>query len=157
MDLTSNKEQPHKLVPAELKCILKLIATGLLYLHKDKNIVHRDIKPPNILIYDRNGKHGDGIVKITDFNHSIELEKLKQCGYKGNYGTPWFKSPELLMELPYDYCVDVWALGCVFDYMLTGNFLFKFECPSRMDENRKRRIHLEVIFEKLGIPTNDVW
>ena len=61
------------------------------------------------------------------------------------------------MELPYDYCVDVLALGCVFDYMLTGNFLFKFECPSRMDENRKRRIHLEVIFEKLGIPKNDSW
>lgn len=77
MDLTINKETPHRLEASEIKCILKLIANGLLYLHQEKNIVHRDIKPPNILLYERNGKHGDGIVKITDFNHAIELEKLK--------------------------------------------------------------------------------
>jgi len=82
--------------------------------------VHRDIKAPNILWYE------NGDIKITDFNHAIELSRLADTKYKGNCGTSWFKAPELLFDMPYDYSVDIWALGCIFEYLLTGDFIFRF-------------------------------
>lgn len=103
---------------------MKQIAEGLKYLHIDKKIVHRDIKPPNILWYQT------GKIKITDFNHAVELFSLKNS--KTNCGTPWFKAPELLFEMAYDYSIDIWALGCVFEFLLTGNYIFKF--PDRKEK-----------------------
>ena len=97
--------------------------------------MHRDIKPPNILWYD------GGVIKITDFNHAIELDKLVECKWKGNCGTPWFKAPELLLDMQYSCGIDVWALGCVFEYLLTGDFIFKFNI-TRNEENFKKKQNL---------------
>lgn len=83
-----------KLKHSEIKCVLKQIAEGLKYLH-ERRILHRDIKPPNILWYDK------GMVKITDFNHAIEMDKLIENKYKGICGTPWFKAPEILLDMQY--------------------------------------------------------
>ena len=69
------------------------------------------------------------MIKITDFNHAIELDKLIEYKWKGPCGTPWFKAPELLMEMSYDYGIDIWGLGCVFEYMLTGDGSFIFQFP----------------------------
>lgn len=102
-----------------------------------------------------------GVIKITDFNHAIELDKLVELKWKGNIGTPWFKAPELLLDMPYSYGVDVWALGCVFEYMLTGDFIFRFETRShaipRQDENTKRKKHLVAIFNQLDKPNEQIW
>lgn len=84
-------------------------------------IVHRDIKPPNILWFE------GGRIKITDFNHAIELEKLVESNWRGNCGTPWFKAPELLLDMPYSCPIDIWSLGCVLEHLLTGDFIFRFE------------------------------
>lgn len=96
------------------------------------------------------------MIKITDFNHVIENEKLIECNWKGNCGTPWFKAPELLLELPYDYGVDIWGLGCIFNYLLTGKFIFNFN-THKLDEKTKNRINLKVIFERLGLPNSQDW
>ena len=96
-----------------------------MYLHEEKHILHRDIKPPNILWYET------GEIKITDFNHAIELPKCFESKQRGTCGTPWFKAPELIFEMPYSKPVDIWALGCVLEYMLTGSFIFKFDLPSK--------------------------
>lgn len=122
-------------------------------MHTTKNLIHRDVKPPNVLWY-----HG-GIIKLTDFNHAIELDRLVENKWKGNCGTPWFKAPELLMDMQYSYPIDIWSLGCVFEYLLTGECIFRFDVPKneKHNENYKRRCNLEAIFGVLGKPTNKVW
>ena len=42
-----------------------------------------------------------GMIKITDFNHATEIEKLIENNWKGNVGTPFFKAPELLLDMQY--------------------------------------------------------
>ena len=118
--------------PRQIKCVLKQIAQGLLYLHEEKKILHRDIKPANILWYE------GGIIKITDFNHAIEVDKLKECKWKGNCGTYWFKAPEFLLDLRYSEGIDVWALGCIFEFLLTGDFIFQFKI-TKHEETYKRK------------------
>lgn len=86
------------------------ISLGLQYLHS-KKILHRDIKSNNIfLTKDLNAKIGDlGIAKIlynTSHAHTF-------------IGTPYYLSPELCKDLPYDEKSDVWALGCVLYEMIS--------------------------------------
>lgn len=81
------------------------ICLGLEYLHS-KKILHRDIKTLNIFLYDnKNIRIGDlGIARVlsstTTFAHTV-------------IGTPYYLSPELCEEKPYNVKSDVWALGCV--------------------------------------------
>ncbi|MCQ2818018.1 MAG: serine/threonine-protein kinase Nek [archaeon] len=80
------------------------ICLGLYHLHS-KNILHRDIKSKNIFLNKNNdAKIGDlGIAK-----------KLIDTSYAHTFiGTPYYLSPELCKDLPYDEKSDVWALGCI--------------------------------------------
>jgi len=75
------------------------------YLHNN-NIIHRDIKTLNIFITkDNHIKLGDlGVSKIVSSAASLQGTRV---------GTPLYLSPELVKQLPYDFKVDIWALGCV--------------------------------------------
>lgn len=91
---------------------LDQIIDGLNYIHS-LGIIHRDIKPENILVK-------NGIPKISDFGFAI----------KANYistkilGTLYYISPEIYSNKYYNYKTDIWALGCTFYYVITGNTLF---------------------------------
>ena len=76
----------------------------------ENNIIHRDIKALNVfLTKDRKVKLGDlGVSKI--FNSDTAMQGTR-------VGTPLYLSPELVQHQPYDFKVDVWALGCVIFYM----------------------------------------
>ena len=39
------------------------------------------------------------------------------------------KAPELLMEMSYDCCIEIWGIGCVFEYLLSGDGTFIFQFP----------------------------
>jgi protein kinase len=120
-DLGDLGMQNVRLDASQIKYVLREIAQGLKYLHEDKKILHRDIKPANILVYQ------DGSIKIADFNHSIDFKKLVDSKWKGQIGTDWFRPPELILEYPYFKQFDVWSLGCIFEYLLTGEYGFRFK------------------------------
>lgn len=42
-------------------------------------------------------------------------------------GTPWFRPPELILGQPYLKELDVWSLGCIFEYLLTGKYAFSHD------------------------------
>jgi serine/threonine protein kinase len=87
---------------------------GLEYLHK-KNVIHRDLKPENLLL-DKTGN-----IKLCDFGWSIADggDRKTMCG------TPEYMAPEIVQKKPYDYKVDIWAIGILLYEMLHGYAPFK--------------------------------
>jgi serine/threonine protein kinase len=78
-------------------------------------------------------------------------------GWNTIIGTPWFKAPENLLDMEYSGGIDVWALGCVFEFMLTGSFIFNFKTNNKVKENENKKMNLKAIFDKLGIPDQQQW
>lgn len=83
-------------------------------------VMHRDIKPGNILFH-------DGVTKIADFGFAkfIEMERKNQKAQHTTLGTPFYMSPEILMERAYSAKCDIWSMGIVFYEMLTGRVPFE--------------------------------
>jgi NIMA (never in mitosis gene a)-related kinase 1/4/5 len=76
---------------------------SLKYLH-EKGICHRDIKAANTFIAE------DGSIKVGDMNVSKTLNK---GNLKTQIGTPYYMSPEIWHNRPYDFSSDIWSLGCL--------------------------------------------
>uniref|UniRef100_A0A3B5LEQ6 non-specific serine/threonine protein kinase n=1 Tax=Xiphophorus couchianus TaxID=32473 RepID=A0A3B5LEQ6_9TELE len=97
------------LIVREIACQL---VSALYYLHSHR-ILHRDMKPQNILL----GKSGE--VKLCDFGfaRAMSVSTLVLTSIKG---TPLYMSPEIVEEKPYDHTADLWALGCILYELHTG-------------------------------------
>ncbi|NXS88324.1 STK36 kinase, partial [Erpornis zantholeuca] len=96
----------------QVQAIAAQLISALYYLHSHR-ILHRDMKPQNILL----GK--DGVVKLCDFGfaramsiHTMVLTSIK--------GTPLYMSPELVEERPYDHTADLWSVGCILYELFVG-------------------------------------
>jgi NIMA (never in mitosis gene a)-related kinase len=90
---------------------------GLKALH-DLKILHRDLKSANIFLF------SDGTAKIGDLN--VSKVAKKGIGYTQT-GTPYYASPEVWEDKPYDSKSDVWSLACVTYEMLTLHPPFRAE------------------------------
>src|SRR6185295_18062495 len=90
------------------------VAQGLRALHHE-GIIHRDVKPSNILI----GR--DGSVKITDFGIARDVFELQRLTATGDLlGTLGFAAPEQLNQSEVDSRADLYSLGVTLHYMLSG-------------------------------------
>jgi serine/threonine protein kinase len=115
------KKSPTK--PAVAKSVLFQLQFALDYLHK-RSIAHCDIKPSNLLLVLPTAPDFPGIVKLIDFGLSRIIETT---GSLRNYDvvTVWYRAPELLLsDSQDDQKVDVWAVGCIFAELLSGQILF---------------------------------
>lgn len=106
-------------VPEEvLAPVTKFVLKGLDYLHTSRHLLHRDLKPGNLLFAN------DGRVKITDFGVSQELESTK--GDAGSFvGTVTYMAPERLQGEKYQYGVDIWALGISLVELVMGEHPYR--------------------------------
>jgi len=93
--------------------VIQQTAMGLATAH-DRGVVHRDIKPGNLMITSR------GSVKIADFGIALSNHDLSKPGYL---------SPEVCLGKPVDQRSDIFSLGIVMFEMLTGRMPFTDESP----------------------------
>jgi len=107
--------------------IIEKIALGLEYAHK-KGIIHRDIKPDNILF------DGEGNPYISDFGVAKLLEAASSQTGSGVIGTPDYASPEQATgeNDKVDHRSDVYGLGVLAYQMLTGEKPFTADTPMKM-------------------------
>ena len=106
------------------------IMEALHYLHENMKIIHRDIKPGNILVK-------DGIIKLCDMGEAKIKEKswLKLSAIDG-FGTRIFQSPEVMNGRKYNEKNDIWAAGIIFHMMLSqGKYPFWSRKEAEIVEN----------------------
>ena len=125
-------------VPAErVVRILRQVCASLVDAHVN-GLVHRDIKPANVVIT-RAGTTFD-FVKVLDFG-LVKLEPTRRGGEDAlkltaddsTSGTPAFMAPEVVLgDAPTDHRVDLYALGCVAYWLLTGKLVFEGDNPMQV-------------------------
>lgn len=137
------------LKPEHVKCIMHQILTGLKFMH-DNKIMHRDLKPGNLLISNQ------GVIKYSDFGLARHFDKEElqnkdtdSAQLTRNVCTRYYRPPEVLYgSYNYDFNLDIWSAGCIMGELALGNFLFKGE--NEIDQLTK-------IFSILGNAVEDTW
>jgi serine/threonine-protein kinase len=109
--------------PAEVLRIGILTARGLEAAHA-RGLVHRDVKPANILL-----ESGTGRVKLTDFGLAQSREDVRLTQSGAVAGTPMYMSPEQARGEKVDHRSDLFSLGSVLYLLCTGRPPFPGEAP----------------------------
>jgi serine/threonine protein kinase len=139
--------------------VMKQVLAGLEYAH-NQGIVHRDVKPENILIHERaarEGYHVDGLVKVTDFGLGRAATKtavgsilysasLNDAGGHEIAGTLDYMAPEQRGGGDIDKRVDLYACGVVLYELLTGERPAGTDLPSDVNPNVPR--WLDEVFKR---------
>src|SRR6266545_410122 len=120
----------------ELPLVSKLlngVANALQYAH-ESGVIHRDVKPGNILLSSRSHQIAPGETLpldfepvLTDFGLVRFLNSSRQTTIGQSFGTPAYMSPEQAMGLPTDGRTDIYSLGVVLYEMLNGDVPFEGE------------------------------
>jgi NIMA (never in mitosis gene a)-related kinase len=92
------------------------MALAIKHIH-DRKILHRDLKTQNIFMTQNNQ------IKIGDFGISRVLQHTYDCAQTA-IGTPYYLSPEICQEKPYNQKSDIWSLGCILYEMVTLRHAF---------------------------------
>ena len=116
--LIKNIKQQKRIDEKTLWDLLIQSLSGLLYLHEKRKIIHRDIKPDNLLL------DSEGHLKISDFGVSAiksdEVDDLLKC--HGTVAGPiQFMAPEMCLGDAYDFKSDIYMLGLTFWFMASNN------------------------------------
>ncbi|XP_062568209.1 dual specificity tyrosine-phosphorylation-regulated kinase 4-like isoform X6 [Saccostrea cucullata] len=110
----------------------------LKMLHRER-IIHCDLKPENILLRQR----GQSSIKVIDFGSSCYEHQRVYTYIQSRF----YRSPEVILGLPYSMPIDMWSFGCILAELYTGYPLFP-------GENEVEQ--LACIMEVLGLPSGNV-
>jgi serine/threonine protein kinase len=110
--------------------IIHQVLKGLNYVH-GQDIMHRDLKPENIMCFEE----ADGKIsaKLTDFGFACVLKA--EGAETLSCGSPVYMAPEVISSKPYDKRADVWSLGVIVYFILSGQFPFWGGSFEELEEN----------------------
>jgi len=113
---------------------------GLTHIHT-KGILHRDVKPENLLI------NADGILKIADFGSSRRTRK--EGNYTPGLVTLRYRAPEIFLGCKdYSTAIDMWSSGCLIAELILGKPLL--DGTSDLEQ-------IDKMCTTLGAPTSENW
>jgi len=140
--------EERKKIPLNDNFIWKLfiqIVIGLGEIH-NMNILHRDLKTPNIFLTKNND------IRIGDLGIAKQLNSGNDFT-KTQVGTLLYMAPEIINEKPYNNKVDIWALGCIIHELCTLNFCFESNSVIGLvriiQKNQRKKINKEIYGEEL--------
>jgi cyclin-dependent kinase 8/11 len=130
------------------------LISGVKYLH-DHWILHRDLKPQNILV--TQPVQGSATLKIADFGLArLFSSPLRSLEHDGVVVTIWYRAPELLLlSKHYTRAIDMWAVGCIIAELILCRALFpgnEVKKKGQLQEDQLKRI-----FMLLGKPSTREW
>lgn len=95
-----------------------------LSLMRKCNILHADLKPDNILV-----NEGRNLLKICDLGSASDASDNEITPY---LVSRFYRAPEIILGMPYDFAIDVWSVGCTLYEMYTGKILFTGRTNNQM-------------------------
>ena len=129
--------------PSDIKAWMLMLGRAVHFIHA-RHILHRDIKPNNLLIA------ASGAIKLADFGLARSYADPYQP-MTSNTITTWYRPPELFYQAPYySGAVDVWSCGCVFAELIARDVLFRAIPETELNM-------LALISAKVGSPTEENW
>ncbi|XP_078344855.1 cyclin-dependent kinase 14-like isoform X2 [Oculina patagonica] len=136
------EKYPRGIPPYNVKLLLFQLLRGLAYIHERK-ILHRDLKPQNLLINEV------GELKLADFGLA-RAKSVPSHTYSHEVVTLWYRPPDVLLgSKDYTTSLDIWGAGCIFVEMITGIALF----PGMRDYIDQ----LNKIWQISGTATEETW
>ncbi|MFB9324190.1 protein kinase domain-containing protein [Cryptosporangium minutisporangium] len=123
-DLDAVLKRRRRLTPSETVTVFTSVAAALDAAHA-RQLVHRDVKPGNILLTGTDDAHGMNLaarhVYLTDFGLTKRSADVTGLTTAGQFlGTIAYVAPEQIANQPVDHRADVYSLGCVLYHVLTG-------------------------------------
>jgi hypothetical protein len=124
----------------KLRIIMRQLGNGIKYLH-EYGIIHRDIKPQNIMLADQSALMK---IKIVDFG----LSKVVGSNEKTSefLGTINFSAPEVVRKIGYNNKIDIWSLGILIYFLLFDNL------PFNDPDKQKLNVVSNICYKELVIP-----
>lgn len=127
-NILDDPENTYGLSQIEFLLVLEHLTAGMKHL-RDNNLVHRDLKPGNIMKYI--SEDGQTIYKLTDFGAARELEENQQ--FVSLYGTEEYLHPDMYeravlrksVNRSFTANVDLWSIGVTLYHVATGNLPFR--------------------------------
>jgi serine/threonine protein kinase len=113
------------LTESQARRLFYQLVNVLDYLHREKHVVHRDLKAENVLL---DSNHN---IRVVDFGLSKAFSKDNPF-LQTTCGSPGYVSPEIIREEPYTSAADVWSAGILLFAMLTGTLPFDGDNLSTM-------------------------
>jgi len=126
-DVSDRLERRGPMSPHAAVDVVRQTASALDAAHA-MNLIHRDVKPSNILLSPEDGRDGHDFVYLVDFGIARAADRVGELtGTGGVMGTPDYMAPERFEGRPISHAVDVYALACVLHKLLTGGGPFRAE------------------------------
>lgn len=95
-----------------------------LSLMRKCNILHADLKPDNILV-----NEGRNMLKICDLGSASDASENEITPY---LVSRFYRAPEIILGMPYDFALDIWSVGCTLYELYTGKILFTGRSNNQM-------------------------
>ena len=144
LDLKKYMDKYGRLTPFQVKWFMGQLLQGLSYIH-NRRVLHRDLKPQNLLVTDTPDKPE---LKIADFGLARGAG-IPVRSYTHEVVTLWYRCPAVLLGCrKYGASIDIWSVGCIFYEMAEHKPLF----PAKNEKEE-----LLKIFKTFGTPTPETW